>query len=243
MATVSTPRRRRPAPAEKQAAVDPLCLRIPTSAFTLAGFRAWATSDAFPEHVRAAFIDQEVYLDMTKEDPEAHVSPKGEITRVLLNLNREVKSGKFYADGLRVSNEAAGVSNDPDGTFVSWETLDSGRARLVPREGEQGRYTELEGTPDWLMEIVSDSSVQKDTERLRAAYHRAGVREYWLIDARGDDIAFQILSWRKTGYVAAPNRDGWQRSKVFGRSFRLVRERDRRGFWEYTLEVRSEAVK
>src|SRR5262249_26589734 len=96
---------------------------------------------------------------------------------------------------------------------------------------------ELEGTPDWVLEIVSDSSVEKDTQELRSAYHRARIPEYWLIDARGDEIVFLILLRRRKGYAAAAVRDGWQRSKVFGRGFRLERERDEFGLWEYTLHV------
>ena len=52
-------------------------------------------------------------------------------------------------------------------------------------------------------------------------------------------IVFTILLRRKNGYAAAPVKDGWQRSKVFGRSFRLTRQRDEFGLWEYTLEVRA----
>src|SRR4051794_4886242 len=84
MATAPT-RRRRPAPAPCPPAPPPdrLSVRIPVKAMTLAGFRDWATSPEFPEHVRAAFIDGEVYLDMSNEDPELHVLVKGEIVRVL----------------------------------------------------------------------------------------------------------------------------------------------------------------
>jgi Uma2 family endonuclease len=91
-----------------------------------------------------------------------------------------------------------------------------------------------------VLEVLSDSSVVKDTRQLREAYHRAGIPEYWLVDARDEDINFQILYRRKRGYAAAPVRDGWQASRVFGRSFRLGRQRDEFGLWEYTLEVRAE---
>ena len=53
-------------------------------------------------------------------------------------------------------------------------------------------------------------TVQKDTKRLREAYHRAGVPEYWLVDARGQEIVFQILIWQKEDYVAADKQRGWQ---------------------------------
>ncbi len=174
---------------------------------------------------------------MSQEELETHNIVKMEVSRVVLNLNREARWGKFYGDGVLVSNEAAGVSNNPDGTFVLGKSLRSGRVRFVPRVGEHGQYIEIEGTPDWVMEVMSDSSVGKDTQKLRAAYHRAGIGEYWLIDARGEEIVFQILYWRKDGYRAAPVKDGWQRSRVFGRSFRLERQRDALGFWEYTLQV------
>ena len=43
------------------------------------------------------------------------------------------------------------------------------------------------------MEIVSPSSVSKDKKHLRECYYRAGIPEYWLIDARGEDVEFDIL--------------------------------------------------
>lgn len=221
-------------------AADGLCLHIPRSAFTHAGFRAWVKSDDFPEKVRATFVEQEIIIDMSNEEIETHVMVKGEVSRVLMNLNVELDLGRFYADGALISNVAAEVSNDPDAVFHTWSSLDRGRVRLVPRAGEAGQFLEIEGSPDWVLEVVSDSSVTKDTRKLLAAYHRAGIREYWLIDARGADIDFRILHWRKSGYKAAADENGWQRSRVFGRSFRLVREAARRGLWKYTLMVRSE---
>jgi Uma2 family endonuclease len=56
-----------------------------------------------------------------------------------------------------------------------------------------GDYIEILGSPDLVVEIVSDSSVRKDTTLLRDAYWKAGVREYWLFDARGAEIRFDIL--------------------------------------------------
>lgn len=242
MATVSRTRRSSSSPSATPPAAwvysDRLSLHIPATAHTLAGFRAWVLSDDFPEHIRVAFIDQEIHLDMSQEELETHNKVKMEVSRVLLNLNREEKRGQFYGDGVLVTNEGAVVSNNPDGIFVLTRSLRSGRVRFVPRTGKAGQYIEIEGIPDWVMEVVSDSSVGKDTQRLRAAYQRAGIREYWLIDARGEDIVFQILYWRKNGYVAAPVQDGWQRSPVFGRRFRLERQRDPLGLWEYTLHVR-----
>jgi len=218
-----------------------LALRIPADATTLAGFRAWVTSDDFPEKLRVTFIRGEIDIDMSKEEVQTHAAVKAQVCFVLMAINHEAKLGKFYLDGVLITNEAAEVSNNPDAVFLTRESLRTGRVRFIPRPKGEGQSVEVEGTPDWVMEIVSDSTVQKDTQRLRAAYHKAGIPEYWLIDARGEKIVFQILHWRKTGYVAAPNRDGWQRSRVFDRSFRLEREwDDDLKLWDYTLHLQPE---
>jgi Uma2 family endonuclease len=74
-----------------------------------------------------------------------------------------------------------------------------------------------------VLEVVSRSSVQKDTRNLREDYWQAGVREYWLIDARTDPLPFDILRHTPKGYRATAKKDGWLRSVVFGKSFRLLR--------------------
>jgi len=212
---------------------------IPASAHTLDGFRAWAKSDDFPEHGRFSFIDQEIVVDMSPEELEKHGKVKGEIGYGVIHLNKKLKLGEYYPDRTLVTNVAAGLSTEPDGTFVTWASFDTGRIQLIPREGEEGEYIELEGTPDWVMEIVSKSSVQKDTKRLREQYFRAGIPEYWLIDARGPEIDFQILVRGDTDYVASPGRGGWQKSPLFQRRFRLVRRRNQANRWEYLLQVKS----
>jgi Uma2 family endonuclease len=223
--------------AARPEATEIFSVRIPVSASTFEGFREWTTSDRYPEHLRAAFIDQDFFVDMSREELETHVSVKAEVTRVLLTVNRERKLGKLYPDGAQVAHKAASLVTQPDAVFFTRDSLEAGRVHLVPRVGDRGQYTEIEGTPDWVLEVVSDSSVQKDVQLLRAGYHRASIPEYWLIDARGEEIDFQILHWRQKGYVAAPSKDGWQRSRVFGHAFRLERQRDDLGLWEYTLRV------
>jgi Uma2 family endonuclease len=105
-------------------------------------------------------------------------------------------------------------------------------------EGVKQRYLELEGSPDMVLEVVSRSSVHKDTVVLRQAYWEAGVREYWLVDARSAPPSFDILRRTSRGYAATPKRDGWLESAVFGKSFRLVQGTSKLGHPVYTLEVR-----
>jgi Uma2 family endonuclease len=220
-----------------------LCVHIPSGATKLAGFRKWVKSDGFPEHVRVTFVDGEIYYDMSDEESETHNKPKAEVGRVLLTLSRRLKQGTYYVDGVLLTNVGANVSNNPDGTYILFSTAQSKRVRKVSREGAQGQFIEFVGTPDWVLEILSNSSVRKDTRQLRAAYHRAGISEYWLIDARGDEIDFQILVWKEGDYKAAPRRGGWQWSPVFQREFRLLREPNAIGEWDYTLQVRKAAAR
>jgi Uma2 family endonuclease len=239
MASVSSPRRRLKQIASQPVAVGPgINLRIPSSVFTLDGFRQWAKSEDLPEKLRVAFLGSEIYLEMGNEELESHNKVKTTITRVLSTLVVERDLGEFFSDGVLITNKDAGVSNNPDAVFISWDGEDAGRIHYVPREDAEGQYTELVGTPDWVLEIVSNSSVRKDVKELRAAYHKAGIAEYWLVDARGADLSFVVLNWRKTGYVAASSQSGWLSSKVFACSFHLSRRRNRRGRWQYELDVR-----
>ena len=45
-----------------------------------------------------------------------------------------------------------------------------------------------EGAPDWIIEIVSPASEEKDYGRNRVKYCDAGVREYWILDWVKDKV-------------------------------------------------------
>ena len=82
--------------------------------------------------------------------------------------------------------------------------------------------------------------MKKDTELLLDAYHRAGIPEYWIINARFDEVSFQILRRQRARYVVIKSSDGWHRSTVFHRSFQLQRRKNRLGRWAYTLEAKPQ---
>ena len=216
----------------------PPVIVVPATKMTLDDYRAWVYSDDFPERGRVTFVNGRVIIDMSPERYDLHVAIKESLNSTLGPLVRQFDRGRYYPDGGLITNATAGVSNEPDALFATWETLESGA--LAPPAGSvnDDRYMELVGAPDWVCEIVSDSSVEKDTKHLRAAYHKAGIREYWLIDARGEAIDFQLLVRADGGYQGAPLVDGWAYSPVFEREFRLTRERDRLGRWKYDLHHR-----
>jgi len=97
-------------------------------------------------------------------------------------------------------------------------------------------YIEILGSPDLVVEVVSDSSVRKDTRLLRDAYFRAGIREYWLIDARGPEVKFEILRRGEGGFITPADSRAPQISDVFGGRWSLVRFRDRVGQFGYRLD-------
>ena len=215
-------------------------IEIPPTAFTLAGFNAWSTSPDFPQQGHISFLGEEIFIDMSPEELETHNSPKTTVMGEVYALNKELDRGKLYSDRALLNNAAANLNTEPDGMLILWESLKAKRARLIPSKGPAGRYMVVQGSPDWVLEIVSDTTVWKDTTELRKKYHRAKIGEYWLIAARGDDIDFKIFQWRRKGYVVVRARDGWLRSRVFGRSFRLERQPDRLGLWQYRLLVKAD---
>jgi len=214
-------------------------LEIPADATTFDGFRNWATSDEFPQGYRITFINGELLIDMSPEDLSQHIEIKSTFSGVLYRLCRKTNIGRFFPDGTLVSNKRAGLSAEPDATVVKWDTFKSGKVRLVPRKTRPNEISDLSGTPDMVLEIVSWSSVVKDNQTLRDSYHKAGIGEYWLVNPLGENPDFQILKHAKTGYVAVLPERGWVRSPLFGCSFRLTRKRDPVGQWQYTLRVRA----
>jgi Uma2 family endonuclease len=213
------------------------CVTVPTSASTLHGFREWTSSDSFPEQGKITFLDGEIIVDMSPERIVSHGDVKCEVCLVVGNLVRSRRDGKLYLDRIRFVHAEAGISNEPEAFFVSWEALREKRIRKVPTK-DQADFIEFEGTPDWVLEIVSPSSVFKDTVQLRDRYNRAGVTEYWLIDARGKKVSFKILIHHPSGYRAAPVKAGWQKSKIFGKQFRLSRIKDRLGDPGFRLDMK-----
>lgn len=210
--------------------------RLPSTIFDHAGFRAWARGGAVPENLRIAFIEGEVLIEMSPEATESHNKAKSKVTQVLVGIVDEEDLGEAYSDGVLVTNEAAELSTEPDFVFVSWTSFEAGRVVLVDKATRSDDYVELVGTPDVVVEIVSDSSVRKDRQLLYEAYRRAGVPEYWLIDARSE-IEVQIHRLVDGRYEpAAPNGEP-QDSGVLSRSFQLVRGRNRAGRYKYSLVV------
>ena len=199
-------------------------------------FVTWMHSDEFPDEGRIEFIRGEVLVDLSLEELFSHNQVKCEITSELGHLVRQEEAGFFVAGGMRFTNADAELATNPDGMFVSTETFAA--KRVVLRSGAKGHATELRGTPDVVIEIVSESSVDKDTAWLMSAYHDAGIPEYWVIDARPGKPKLDIHRHGAKGYTAARKSAGWAKSATFDRSFRLTRAHVADGLASYALESR-----
>ena len=200
-------------------------------------FCRWADSLAYPEKLRCGYLKGRVWVDLTREFIFDHNQVKAEIARILGNLVRADGAGYFCPDGVFLRNDAADVVTLPDALFVTYDALRTGRVGIVP--GAKRGQREFAGSPEMVLEVVSESSVEKDTERLFEAYFEAGVLEYWLVDARTEPLRFDLFKRGANGFVAARRRLGWLKSDVFGRAFRLTSELDPLGCPRYTLDVRD----
>jgi Uma2 family endonuclease len=210
-------------------------VEIPTWVTDLPTFRRWVHSPAVPDDLKVFWIGGKVWVDMRNEQIFSHVDVKGEMFRVLANLVRDLDIGRVFADGALYTNDDADIGVNPDAMFISHAARAEGRVTFV--EGREGGHVEIRGTPDMVLEVVSRSSVTKDTKRLFEAYWVAGVPEYWLVDARKSPPRFEVYRRTGDGYVGVRRRDGWLRSPVFGRQLRFVESKDRFGDPAYSLQM------
>jgi Uma2 family endonuclease len=161
-------------------------VHLPLWVTDLESFRRWMDSEESPEKATVCYLAGEVWVEMSK---------------------KQKRLGRYFSDGLFLTNIDADLSTKPDGTFASRATFDSGRVQLI--EGAQEGFVELEGTPDMVLEVASSSSVSKDTEWLRDLSWQAGIAEYWPVDCRGERLEFEILRHTSRGYSASRKTGGW----------------------------------
>lgn len=211
-------------------------LQVPFDAFTFDGFRAWAHSEHFPTTIQATYADGSIEIDMSPEEQESHGKLKVQIVVRLGAIIEKERLGDLLVERTLLTCAKADLSTEPDMLFCSWQSYRSGR--VAPREWKErsGRYVEIAGAPDLVVELVSNSSEAKDKRTLKRKYWKAGIPEYWLIDARGDEIVFQIYRRGKRGYQPVePDPKGYRRSAILKRSFRIIRRLNPVGRYAYRL--------
>jgi Uma2 family endonuclease len=217
-------------------------LRIPPGVGTLEGFRRWTWSERFPEHGRIDFLAGELEIDLSHENLFKHGTVKTAIAACLHATVSSTGRGAVFVDCTRIVSVDADLSVEPDVVAVLWESLETGRVVRVPAAGgEPDSFVELEGAPDLVVEVISDSSQGKDRRRLPPLYAKAGIPELWLVDARakrgrGVELGVHVLG--PDGYfLAPPDAEGWCESPLLGRRCRLRRDAVRDLGFTYELEL------
>ena len=228
-----------PSPPMESLAI-PVPLVLPPRVTEIDPFLAWVSSDEFPPGLRASLIGGRLYLDLHMDDLFPHNSLKTQVARAFGNFAAETGLGRVFGDGALFAHRPDGTGNEPDTMLVTYDALRSDRVRLLPAAPERTALT-VQGAVDLIVECVSPSTVEKDTVRLRAAYFSAGVREYWILDGRGDTLTFALLSrsddandWTEV----AADGGGGRLSPVLNRRVWIDRVTDPAGYpdWAVRLE-------
>lgn len=207
---------------------------IPPGINDLDSFREWARSDNYPKRGDYCWLNGVFWVDLSMEDAYTHGLVRTAVVKTLETINEERDLGDVYDDTMRVSEANSDLSCEPDVLFASHETFESGALREIAGK-KKGSVVEFEGAPDLVVEIVSDSSERKDLSILPDQLFAAGVKEYWLIDARGEHPFLDIFRRGPIGFLKVPIRSKKVRSSVFGCSFQLTRTINRRGRPKYRL--------
>jgi len=186
-------------------------------------FRTWAHSPRYPEFGKFSYIQGTFEADPGPMNHSAHGAVLRQLICALNQLIDGNQFGQLFISGAMFVNEQAIVATHPDIMFCTWETLESGRAGLRSYDVCDSA-NEVYGSPDLAIEIVSADSAIKDKVRLKKAYFECGIPEYWLIDARGAQLEFNLFVRSDNEYrPVKADTDGYLLSPLFGRAFRLDR--------------------
>lgn len=213
-------------------------IRIPEGLTSLSRFLHWIDTTDLPEKLPVRYLKGEVWVDLM-EEMFSHNQIKTALGVTLGGLIENEDLGLYTTDGMLLANDNAELATEPDAMFLSNASLKSKRVYFTAGKKQGAVATRIVGSPDLVVEIVSPSSADIDTAWLMSAYHDAGVTEYWVIDVRDTgEVQFDIYKRGAKEYTAGRKQDGWVKSTVLGRSFRLVQTKRKNGYPRFTLEVR-----
>lgn len=73
------------------------------------------------------------------------------------------------------------------------------------------------GAPDLIIEITSPRTAKVDRTRKKELYARYGVKEYWIVDAKGETVDVFTLVGREYELYRTFGREDILRSRLFGK--------------------------
>lgn len=142
----------------------------------IAGGKMYTFDDilALPEGERAELIDGEMFMmaSPTREHEDAAIWFSSNIFNYI-----QGKRGKCR---VYVSKFAVFPKKDNKNYVEPDVTVVCDRDKLDKRG--------CSGAPEWVIEIVSPSSVKMDYERKKKLYQESGVEEYWIVDLEKERV-------------------------------------------------------
>jgi len=123
---------------------------------------------------------------MTPAPRRKHQRVSGRLFVALSGFTASRRLGEFYAAPFDVVLSDENVVQ-PDLLFIS-----AARAGISTEDN-------IQGAPDLLVEIISETSRKKDEVTKRKLYERFGVQEYWLVDPELEIVKIFKLEQKKYG--------------------------------------------
>jgi Uma2 family endonuclease len=153
-------------------------------AMTYEEWLAWPAG----EHTLSEWVDGEVTIFMPPSERHQYIA--GFLFVLTSWYARALNLGEVIIAPfeMRLSPRS---SREPDLLFVAREHAN----RLTGKR--------LEGPADLIVEIISEGSVTRDQREKMTEYEAAGVREYWLVDARPGHEETRFFQRTATGAFAA----------------------------------------
>lgn len=125
------------------------------------------------------------------------------ILQELNKFNAVKKSGKIFPSPVDVYFEEY-ETYQPDIVFVAKE-----RSHIL-------KETKIEGSPDLVVEILSESSAYYDLKHKKNIYEKYGVKEYWIVDPIDKSVEIYENKKNKFELYSHKKLNGLVKSKLLG---------------------------
>lgn len=152
-----------------------------------------ADIEALPEGTRAELIDGQIFYDMAGASSN-HQRLVGFLSRRIGNY---IESNNGKCEVLLAPYDVQLDEND------KYTLLQPDISVICDRD--KIKKNRCIGAPDWVIEVVSPSTENRDYIRKLSKYNAAGVREYWIVDPNHDRVVvYNLEAGLKAGAFEQP---------------------------------------
>ncbi len=136
---------------------------------------------------RHELINGEHYVTTTPLTQHQRIS--GNLSAAIHHHSQQIKQGRVFAAPTDVVFSETDVVQ-PDLLYIAKD-----QNHIITREN-------IQGSPDLIVEILSDSTRRRDERLKRNLYEQHGVKEYWIVDPELDSMKCYRL---QDGHYATPH--------------------------------------